>query len=88
MDPRPRRKFDRPVGASMSKKLFWLAAAAGTLALSGCAHVSPWQRDALSRPGMQLDPYPLISACDDHVYFSREASKGGRSFGGGGCGCN
>ena len=24
----------------------------------------------------------------DHAYYSREGSRGGRSVGGGGCGCN
>ena len=60
----------------------------GSLFLSACAGVKPWEREDLSRPGMQVDPDPLVSAADDHIYFSREASKGGRSFGGGGCGCN
>jgi hypothetical protein len=54
----------------------------------GCAAVKPWERDVLAQPAMQLDPHPLVSSCDDHLYFSREASKGGRGFGGGGCGCN
>lgn len=27
-------------------------------------------------------------AIDDHIYFSREGASGGRTFGGGGCGCN
>ena len=31
---------------------------------------------------------PLEAAIDDHIYFSKEASSGGRGFGGGGCGCN
>lgn len=56
--------------------------------LSGCANVKPWERDVLARPAMQVNPDPLIAACDDHIYFSREASKGGRGFSGGGCGCN
>jgi hypothetical protein len=56
--------------------------------LSACSHVKPWEHGTLSKPGMQVDPAPMISACDDHIYFSREASKGGRSYGGGGCGCN
>ena len=60
----------------------------GAAFLGGCANVKPWERERLSRAGMQIDPEPLISACDDHIYFSREASKGGRGFGGGGCGCN
>ena len=50
--------------------------------------VSPWERGCLARPEMALDSDPLEIAFDDHVYFSREASSGGRGFGGGGCGCN
>jgi hypothetical protein len=30
----------------------------------------------------------VLAAFDDHTYFSKEASSGGRGFGGGGCGCN
>jgi hypothetical protein len=37
---------------------------------------------------MQLTPYPLQTAADEHIYFSKEASSGGRGFAGGGCGCN
>ena len=65
-----------------------LAFVVGAALLAGCAGVKPWERDNLSRPAMQLDSDQLFSGCDDHIYFSREASKGGRGFGGGGCGCN
>lgn len=58
------------------------------LALGGCAGVQPWERDVLARPEMSLDTAPLDAAIDDHIYFSKEASSGGRGFGGGGCGCN
>lgn len=58
------------------------------LALQGCASVEPWQRGVLARPEMSLDADPLDAALDDHIYFSKEASSGGRGFGGGGCGCN
>lgn len=58
------------------------------LALAGCAGVQPWERDVLARPEMSLDNAPLDAAVDDHIYFSKEASSGGRGFGGGGCGCN
>jgi len=57
-------------------------------ALTGCAGVQPWERDVLARPEMSLDNAPLDAAIDDHIYFSKEASSGGRGFGGGGCGCN
>jgi hypothetical protein len=68
----------------------WAAAAAGCLMIAGCSSlgVKPWQRELLSRQDMQLDGNGLDDAIDDHMYFSKEASSGGRSFGGGGCGCN
>ncbi len=50
--------------------------------------VQPWERDVLAKPEMAVDSAPLTSALDDHIYFSKEASSGGRSFAGGGCGCN
>lgn len=58
--------------------------------VSGCSSlgVQPWQRGVLARKEMQLDSDPLDAAIDDHLYFSKEASSGGRSFAGGGCGCN
>ncbi len=56
--------------------------------LSGCANLEPWERDVLARPEMSLDANALDAAIDDHIYFSKEASSGGRGFGGGGCGCN
>jgi Domain of unknown function (DUF4266) len=67
-----------------------VAALAALTMLSGCSSigVKPWQRDLLAKPAMQLNAYPLDAAIDDHVYFSKEASSGGRGFGGGGCGCN
>jgi hypothetical protein len=58
------------------------------LGLASCAGVQPWERDVLARPEMSLDNAPLDAAIDDHIYFSKEASSGGRGFGGGGCGCN
>lgn len=58
--------------------------------VAGCAGlgVQPWERDLLAKPAMQLSVSPLIDAIDDHIHFSKEAATGGRSFGGGGCGCN
>jgi len=60
------------------------------LLLTGCSSlgVQPWERDVLAREDMQLVTDPLESATDDHIYFSKEATSGGRGFGGGGCGCN
>ncbi len=60
------------------------------VSLGGCSNlgVQPWERDVLATEEMALDADPLTSAFDDHIYFSKEASSGGRAFGGGGCGCN
>jgi len=57
---------------------------------SGCSSlgVQPWERDLLAKDEMSLSSSPIDSALDDHIYFSKEASSGGKGFGGGGCGCN
>ena len=61
-----------------------------TLSLSACSSlgVEPWERDLLAKKEMALTSSPVDAALDDHIYFSKEASSGGKSFGGGGCGCN
>ena len=58
--------------------------------VGGCSSmgVEPWDRDILAKDEMQLTSDPVEAAMDDHIYFSKEASSGGRGFGGGGCGCN
>lgn len=60
------------------------------IAIAGCSSmgVEPWDRDILAKDEMQLTSDPVEAALDDHIYFSKEASSGGRGFGGGGCGCN
>lgn len=60
----------------------------GLLGACSALGVRPWQREVLARPEMAVTAYPLDAAIDDHIYFSKEAANGGRSFGGGGCGCN
>lgn len=73
-------------------KLVGLASAfiLGAVTLSGCSDlgVKPWERDLLAKPEMQLITDPIDAGLDDHIYFSKEATSGGRGFGGGGCGCN
>lgn len=56
--------------------------------LTGCAEVKPWQRGDLSRPEMAASPDGLETQLKEHTYFSKEASSGGMSASGGGCGCN
>jgi hypothetical protein len=71
-------------------RLSFLCLMAGTVIVSACSSigVKPWQRDVLAREEMQLNSDSLDRAIDDHMYFSKEASSGGRSYAGGGCGCN
>lgn len=68
-------------------KLLLLALLAST---SGCANwgTEPWERQTLAEREMLIISEPLEAATDDHIYFSKEATSGGESFGGGGCGCN
>lgn len=58
--------------------------------LSGCSSlgVQPWERDLLAKDEMSLSAGAVDLALDDHIYFSKEGSSGGRGFAGGGCGCN
>lgn len=67
-----------------------ITAALLTALLGGCSDlgVKPWQRDILAQPAMQLISDPVEAGLDDHIYFSKESTSGGRGFGGGGCGCN
>ena len=64
--------------------VFVLACSAGCSSMG----VEPWDRDVLARADMALIADPLEAATDDHIYFSKEATSGGRGFAGGGCGCN
>ncbi|MGB5455508.1 MAG: DUF4266 domain-containing protein [Gammaproteobacteria bacterium] len=50
--------------------------------------VKPWDKDLLAKESMQLVPDYFENFYDEHIYFSKEASTGGQSVGGGGCGCN
>jgi hypothetical protein len=72
-----------------------LLAALGAAALlqGGCStasavRVQPWERGNLADVAMNPDRDPLGATMTEHVYFSREASSGGKGVGGSGCGCN
>jgi hypothetical protein len=66
----------------------WIGLALVGLFAGGCTTVQPWERAALAGYKMRPDRDPVMSAMDEHIYFSREASSGGRGVGGSGCGCN
>lgn len=59
--------------------------------MAGCSSmdtVKPWDKDLLAKQSMQPLPDYFENFYDEHIYFSKEASSGGQSVGGGGCGCN
>jgi hypothetical protein len=62
------------------------------LALGGCsviAEVQPWEKSTLGSDTMKpAGPVPALAKIDGHVYYSKEAVRGGTGVGGGGCGCN
>ena len=80
----------RPESTMRQRGLAGLALALAATSLAGCGVVGakPWDRDLMARRSMQLNTHPNLTAFDEHIYFSKEASSGGRSFDGGGCGCN
>ena len=67
-----------------------IALALVIITAAGCANLGtePWERQNLAKREMLLISEPMEAGIDDHIYFSKEASSGGQSFGGGGCGCN
>jgi len=57
----------------------------------GCSFksVKPWQKESLAKPIMQFGGiHEAVSKYEGHVYYSKEAARGGSGVGGGGCGCN
>ena len=73
----------------IAKLVVLLGAAAAVL--SGCSiqpWVKPYEREHLADPIMALDRNPVSSTYRDHVFESREGSRGATGGVGGGCGCN
>ncbi|MCC7536090.1 MAG: DUF4266 domain-containing protein [Deltaproteobacteria bacterium] len=62
-----------------------VAAAASSAA---CATVAPYEREYLSRRGVDLTNERGEDAFRAHVLLSREGATPGATAGGGGCGCN
>lgn len=74
----------------IARRSLAVAVIVGAAVSVGCSSmgVQPWERGVLARPEMSLGADAVSRGFDDHIYFSKEASSGGRGFGGGGCGCN
>lgn len=57
--------------------------------LTGCGHVSPYEREHLSRPCMDRGERDAAKGrFVAHVYDAREGALGNTDNAGGGCGCN
>ena len=83
-----KRRSDMRGMRHLKSRVALAGALVAALLCSSCAGPKPWEKDLMARPEMQLNSYPLQRAADEHSYFSKEASSGGRGFAGGGCGCN
>ena len=70
------------------QRLLLLFLAAVALVSSGCQNVQPWEKGLLADYTMRADRDAMHDAMSEHIYFSREASSGGRGVGASGCGCN
>lgn len=89
MVPLNKLSFKKSVKLHLPKfKLILLTVVITNLSACSSLGVEPWERDLLAKKAMALTSSPVDAALDDHIYFSKEASSGGKSFGGGGCGCN
>ena len=82
-----------PFLAHSISRLPAMAALLATCVLNvGCitiAPVEPWQKATLGHETMKpVGPTPALARIDGHVYYSKEAVRGGSGIGGGGCGCN
>lgn len=70
-----------------SKRIVRIAMCLASIGLAGCANVPLTQRGVLAKPEMQFDADPAAARISEQGYASKEAAAGGRSTGGGGCGC-
>lgn len=85
-----KRTFDNCLVKNRVELLMLLVLSGAGTCLGGCTSLGPkpWQHDLMAEPAMRINSDPLQAAVDDHIYFSKEGSSGGRSYAGGGCGCN
>lgn len=60
--------------------------------LIGCTSgkdVKAWEKESLAKETMQFGGlHPEVKKFEQHIYFSKEGSRGGYGVAGGGCGCN
>jgi hypothetical protein len=73
------------------RKSAMLAVTGAGLLLGACSiqpWVKPYERDRLADPIMAWDRDAISAGYLDHIYESREGSRGATGTAGGGCGCN
>jgi len=71
------------------KQLLFLTLCLSLLSACSIKEVKPWEKESLAKPTMQFGGiHEAVSKYEGHIYYSKEASRGGSGIGGGGCGCN
>lgn len=76
------------MGIKLRDQVLWILLAT---CLGGCSikpWVKPYEREHLADAIMNLDRDPISSKYRQHVYDTREGSRGAGVAQGGGCGCN
>jgi hypothetical protein len=62
------------------------------IGLTGCSPIEPWvkpyEREHFADPIMSFNRDPVSGVYFEHVFESREGSRGATGGVGGGCGCN
>ena len=58
--------------------------------VTGCVkEVKPWEKSDHAKEEMKEGGLNALERnFEEHIYFSKEATKSGNGIGGGGCGCN
>ncbi len=71
-------------------KLIIIVSTCAVIIFSGCVKdVKPWEKETLAKATMKESGVnPLATKYHEHIYFSKEATRGGNGVAGGGCGCN
>jgi hypothetical protein len=59
-----------------------------TVALGGCAHVQPWEKEDLATLDEHEQDQSASAGYEAHFWNVREGGAGGTGEAGGGCGCN
>ena len=72
----------------MYRKFILLSALALCMGAAACSHVKPYEREYMTRPGMETESEEFAQEFEAHVHNAREGAPGRGSISGGGCGCN